>query len=152
MTPEVKPQVSWAGPFAFSRSDLSTDGDLYMRRWVLTLPTGRQARLHWIVRPDAGHCLHDHPFDFWSLVLRGWYVEQFDDSAYAPSEIDAVFTRKHCWLSLRRFPAEHLHQISEVSPGGCWTLVFTGPIRRLWGFQTARGWVDFRTYLRGHTP
>lgn len=33
-------------------------------------------RLHHILRPDADAVLHDHPFNWRTIVLRGFYVEE----------------------------------------------------------------------------
>lgn len=139
------------GPLELSRTDLTHDGVLYMRRWVAEIPMLGGIRLHRIAGPDPDRHLHDHPFDFVSLVLWGWYDETYDDNE--PCEIDAVFSRRRRWLALNRFRAEHLHQITQVAPGGCWTLVLSGRRRRPWGFNTAVGWILWSDYyLKEHKP
>lgn len=133
------------------RSDI---GD-YMTRWVLRLPGGWMIRVHHIRRPDEDPDLHDHPFDFASLVVRGWYDEEsppasevmcVEDRPLAPM-IAAwkrrVARRPTGSVAVRRCSP---HRISEVSPGGCWTLVFTTPIRRMWGFWTPDGWIPYQQY------
>jgi hypothetical protein len=57
--------------FRAYRSDL---GD-YMSRWVFKHPLGT-VRLHHIRRPDMDVELHDHPWWFFSLILKGWYEEE----------------------------------------------------------------------------
>jgi hypothetical protein len=108
-------------------------------------------RLHNIRRSDRDRHPHDHPWDFWSLLLTGSYVETrmggFDGS-------DGVINgRPVPWVdrllvprwSLVRRRAEDLHKLTVAAP--LWTLVWTGPRRRDWGFQTEAGWVYWRDYL-----
>jgi hypothetical protein len=113
---------------AFPNRDITHAGDLYMRRFLLTPSVfGWQLMLHKIVRPDADHVLHDHPWDFATLCLRGGYVEV----EYGPGE-----TRLSPLLpgDLRLRAAEHVHRITEVIGPAAWTLVLHGPRRREWGF------------------
>lgn len=138
------------GPLELARTDLTHNGALYMRRWVAQIARLGSIRLHYIARPDPARHLHDHPWDFVSFVLRGWYEEVYEGRIHG-SRI-AEFTRRRRWLNAQRFRATHAHQITAVAPGGCWTLVLAGPLRRVWGFETAAGWIDFRTYLKDHEP
>ncbi|CAB4203506.1 hypothetical protein UFOVP1382_122 [uncultured Caudovirales phage] len=47
----------------------------YMDRWVWQT-RWFTVRLHHIQRPDADVELHDHPWSFFSLILKGWYEEE----------------------------------------------------------------------------
>lgn len=109
----------------------------YMHRWVLTTPWGT-VRLHHIVRSDDDRCLHDHPWSFVSLILRGGY---FDITADAERWCRAGTIVRH--------RAEDAHRLVVLprSVGTTWTLVFTGPRRRKWGFHTPDGWVYWREFL-----
>lgn len=118
---------------------LAPGGAVYMRRWYLeTLLFS--LRIHHILTedPDDG-CVHDHPWSFLSLILRGWYRELRVGSAAFP----CVGRRNEHSIAFRR--AESLHRIVEVSPGGAWTLVMTGPKRRSWGYVDEGGWIHWRT-------
>lgn len=57
--------------FRAYRSDLGG----YMSRWIFEHPLGT-VRLHHIRRPDMDVELHDHPWWFFSLILKGWYEEE----------------------------------------------------------------------------
>ncbi|KEP41877.1 hypothetical protein [Mycobacterium kansasii] len=101
----------------------------YLLRWYL-LPPNRHLNLylHQFHRSDDPPELHDHPWDFASLVIAGSYVEITETSA-AP--------RRPGTVAIRR--AEHRHRIQlRCGPSGrprrCWSLVLTGPHRRQWGF------------------
>lgn len=134
---------------------IGPDGRLYMRRWWL-LPRwclkadGRgvlmprawmpfSIRLHHIVLPDSDRHLHDHPFDFRTFVLRGWYVEEdvFD--------IGRVLAAGR--TESRR--AQDFHRIEAVSPGGVLTLFVMGRRINAWGFLVDGHKVGYREYLSG---
>jgi hypothetical protein len=116
--------------------DLRTrQGEQYMERFFLlggARTPGWSARFHHILGSDSRD-LHDHPWDFISVILAGSYTETTasGDETYGPG---SVLTRK----------AEHLHRLTLQHP--VWTFVLTGPARRDWGFQTARGWVNWYQY------
>ena len=136
----------------------------YMERWVLNTPFGT-LRVHHILRSDdAGSGLHDHPWDFWSFLLTGGYHEVIPDAmeiaerwpGYAPARIsvEAQARRgqvRRVWrrrFTLLRRKAEDPHRLELVKP--VWTLVWTGPMRRKWGFYSPKGWVYWRDVERPH--
>jgi hypothetical protein len=102
----------------------------YMSRWYLQTPWFT-VRLHHILRSDEARALHDHPWDFWSLLLTGGYTE-----------ITPTGTRRWPWCSLVRRRAEDLHRLVLDRP--VWTLVWTGPRRRSWGFLVDGQWIYWR--------
>lgn len=139
----------------FKHRDIVIDGRLYLRRYFLTprwLPI--RVFLHRIYLPDAGRDLHDHPWDFSTLVLCGGYEELVRDHG-----VEYTTT---WWRWRRGFrAAEHTHRILTVKPN-TWTLLFVRRARRMWGFWPQRGawvsnqkdgwerryeWVPWREYL-----
>lgn len=106
----------------------------YMHRWLVLTPLGG-VRLHHILRSDAGRDLHDHPWDFVSLLLHGQYTEIREaGSAGQVYGAGSILFRK----------AETCHRLVLDAP--VWTLVLCGPLRREWGFRTGTGWVNWRAY------
>lgn len=120
------------GPLTFV-SDLLTG---YMRRRMIWSPWGT-LRLHHILSSDAGRDLHDHPWDFTSILLSRGYTE------HLPGGFRSGI--KH-WprFSVIKHKAEDLHSLELDGP--CWTFVITGPVRRDWGFQTSQGWLSHKVY------
>jgi hypothetical protein len=108
------------------RDELRIGGELYMERFYVH---GLAVRVHHIVMSDPGRALHDHPWDFSSELLVGSYreVTPFGERVYGPG----------CMVMRQ---AESLHRLVLLG-GPVWTLVRTGRPRRVWGFQTAEGWV-----------
>lgn len=116
---------------------IRSHGHDYMRRYFRAgspKTNGMTARYHQILASDADRHLHDHPWDFVSVILQGTYVETtpHGETQYGPG---SVLTRT----------AEAAHRLTLSAP--VWTFVITGPARRRWGFYTERGWVPWRTYL-----
>lgn len=116
----------------------------YMHRWWL-VPERRwlplAIRVHHIRLPDADPYLHDHPYNWRTIVLRGWYVEE------------DVFGQWHVRLECgtRAASAETLHRINNVSSGGVWTLfILLGKRRNRWGFMVGNParkihWEDYQS-------
>lgn len=125
--------------FRVERTHLvNSEGVPYMRRWLLRHPWGN-VRLHNIRRSDSDRALHDHPFDFVSLILWGAYVE------HRPATADPcgpTFERRYRMGQLNRCVAEQPHRL-ELREGPVWTLVFCQKKRRDWGFHSPDGWVHW---------
>jgi hypothetical protein len=116
----------------------------YMDRWWF-MPEifGERARLHRIRRSDHDRHMHDHPWHFVSVILEGGYTE----------EIEIIGTGIACGERRRFRPgdvlfrhAEHRHRLELDDGADCWSLVFTSPNARDWGFWTAEGFVPAAQY------
>lgn len=93
----------------------------YLRRWILDFG-GFSIRLYNWLHGDDPRAMHDHAWDFWSLVLAG---------AIHETNPQGSLTRYPGSLSY--FPAEYVHTVQVKR--STWTLLVTGPVRRpRWGF------------------
>lgn len=101
--------------------------DLYMLVRYL-LPVGRwpNAELHDIFIGDSARWLHDHPYPFLSVTLRGGGTETIRAAGRG--------TVRRRMPRIRYYRSTDLHRIDSVDLGGMRTLVITGPRRRMWGF------------------
>ena len=123
----------------------------YMHRWIVAHPFGT-VRLHHIRRPDADPDMHTHPFDFASFILCGWYTEErLDEFATLETGDQWVRYRRLGPLAVNTLTGATPHRVVEVSRGGAWTLVLTGPKVRSWGFLTPAGFVPWREYVTNKT-
>jgi hypothetical protein len=110
--------------------------------------------LHRIHKPDQP-IMHDHPWSFASLVLRGCYWErtavglaEAQMFALTNGEGRRLFRgklQKRGWLSIHRMRLAEFHTITHLA-GSVWTLVVVGPRRRDWGFATEHGWQQHDDY------
>lgn len=124
----------------FLRSPINIQS-LYLRRFFLIRKGPFKLFLHFINRSDNDRHMHDHPWDFTSLCLSGGYMESSANGVrgFRPGQI-------------LRNTAEHRHKVilrqdSNDAEIPAWTLIHTKKARRVWGFHTEDGWVDWRTYL-----
>jgi len=113
----------------------------YLLRWFL-IPRNTKLNiyLHKFLQSDDDRALHDHPWWFFSFIIRGGYHEETpngEELRMAPS------------VAFR--PATHVHrvQLIDVKGGGelpTWTIIVTGPKIRHWGFWCTKGfrvWEEF---------
>lgn len=131
--------------WGFYASHIGSPGNIYMKRFILLLPWGATIRLHGIMRSDDDRHLHDHPFDFVSLLLTGGYFETAPLDGLTSNADTLRAMRFWPRFSVLRRRAEDLHALTLDRP--VWTLVYAGPKRREWGFETERGWVHNEHYL-----
>lgn len=111
-------------------------GEPYMQRYFIIggpRANGESARYHHILKSDGQH-LHDHPWDFLSVILRGTYLETTEHGE-----------REHGRGSVLIRKAEDLHRLT-LPTGPVWTLVVVGVARRTWGFDTPDGWIHWSEY------
>ena len=62
---------------------------------------------------------HDHPYEFQSTILSGWYIEEY----YSPHKPSISWTR--CRVKGEKFTVSynHIHKIIDISPNGCNTII-----------------------------
>lgn len=103
----------------------------YMERFQLLKywrGKGCDVRLHHILRSDDDRALHDHPWAFVSIILRGFYTEL---RLTAPRIVTA---RTYTEGSILFRPARTYHRLI-LPRGPVWTLVIVGPKVQEWGFM-----------------
>lgn len=124
----------------------------YLLRWYL-IPRNRWLNiyLHKFLRDDDDRALHDHPWWFLSLMLRGRYREWVDRQ---PGEW-RYFDRSAPSIAFRRASHRHRVELDRIGDGGpvpCWTLVITGPKTREWGFWCPQGFVPWHKFVARGKP
>ncbi len=116
------------------REELPCATGVYMRRWYIETPWFSIRLHHWLTGDDT-RAHHDHPWDFLTLVLFGGYTDCSADKAERMTLGRLAFRR-----------ATHRHTV-KVDPGGCWTLLLTGPKLRYWGFWVKDKFVKANKYF-----
>lgn len=125
----------------------------YMNRWFATADDAMAykaedqpvRRVHEILRSDKDRDLHDHPFDYITLIMEGGYFEEQPKYADWPAGPRISTWRGEGSLLSRR--AEDPHRLIIPEGSRAVTLFMTSPRRRDWGFYTKGGWVHWRNYL-----
>ena len=107
--------------------------------WLRKLPIS--IRLHHIKRPDGDRNLHDHPCDFRSIILAGYYVETREDNYFRTNHWrhagETYFSK-----------AEQYHSIIGMPSEGVWTLWIMYPKKQSWGFLVDGKKIPWREYLK----
>lgn len=144
----------WAWRLIRGKPHMELHGGQYMSRWYL-LPRNRwlNVYLHRYRGPDPDPCLHDHPWDNVSLILKGGYLEKVLDLEHCRVDValgsDRVaqlpvqlIARRAGDVVIRE--ATQPHTIDSLLAVPTWTLFATGPLIRKWGFHRLAGWVEFK--------
>lgn len=120
-------------------------GDRYLLRWyVIPRNPWVNVYLHKFLHDDEDRALHDHPWWFVSIMVKGEYREIVGNAVRQ----DVVFRRA---LSVAFRPALHAHRVvlTKLLDGDslpCWTLVATGRVVRDWGFLCPQGWRHWKEF------
>ncbi len=119
-------------------------------------------RVHRIVSSDEP-VMHDHPWDYTSLILRGGYIETrpnwtegltpghivADDTAGGQPEMHGAVNRQ--WYgagALLNRRAQDWHYLTLPAGSEAWTLFCTGAKQQEWGFLINGFKVRWTEYLR----
>jgi hypothetical protein len=121
---------------------ISRAGEVHFRRYRLLQTPWFAVYLHQIKKSDEEKDPHDHPWKFWSFLLKGsyreWYIE--------PPSYLAMHRRTYKAGDLVHHPAEDAHQLTLITPE-VWTLVFTSGRDRYWGYRLQDGgWIGHNEY------
>lgn len=136
------------------------DGRVYLNRWGFESDRIGGVFLHKMEAPDPGRWLHDHPWHFWRIVLKGGYVEERYPVLGA---VQAAIVRSTYDGPVKDTYTPPRWRVTSIGLGTChriislvgktsWSLVIHGPKRtdrkpgKLWGFYTPDGWVPGADY------
>lgn len=106
----------------------------YMFRWNI-IKVGKLPRIyvHRFMRSDDDRALHDHPWWFISILLRGSYIEH---------TTQGVIYRRAPSIAYRNITHRHRIELTDSKPI---TLFITGPVTRMWGFWCEETLTTFGT-------
>lgn len=141
----------------------------YLLRWWL-IPRNRcfNVYLHRFLRDDDDRALHDHPWPWCSVLLRGHYIEHTIAAGGihrrkgrdAPGIRFASARRAHrvelrpVWYCEDDMDAAFdVWRAAPTAKAPAWTLFITGPVVREWGFHCPqRGWVHWKEFTAAEDP
>jgi hypothetical protein len=111
---------------------------VYLRRLRVVQTPWFGIYVHWINEADTGRWSHDHPWTFYSWVVRGGYWEEvWPTERHFDLGIPPLQFAHHHW-SIHRMGIESAHKIVLVTDG-LMTVVLTGKRRRKFRFWTPEG-------------
>jgi hypothetical protein len=115
----------------------SKSGELHFRRWELLKTPWFSIWLHGIYAADTDKHLHNHPWDFCSLILKGSYIEETLDGN------NKMFPGK---ISKRN--GSNYHKIKQLLTPTVYTLFFVTPIKRDWGYNVDGKHIQHEEYRK----
>lgn len=126
------------------------DNEPYLERYYVFLKDRKHfpfnVFLHKFLKSDPDD-LHDHPWPYATLILKGGYYEWTPIFNSKKEKIGEVCT----WRGPGHFricSANSYHRI-ELDPGvECWTLFMPGPQKREWGFLVNNKWMENGKYFK----
>lgn len=150
-----------------------TNESPYLYRTTLLETKRGSLYLHKFVRSDRD-VVHDHPWDFVSLILWPGYLEQHDGKLSFKG-FGSVLRRPATWqhrVELLQKPCPRCNRsaydhdcywsdfIDSINcpvcketgyvPWPCWSLVWTGPKFRVWGFWEKGVNTPWHEYFKNH--
>jgi len=126
------------------------ENEPYLERYYLFLRERKRFPfnifLHKFLKSDPDD-VHDHPWPYATLVLKGGYWEwipHFDTVGRKIGEYQVWRGPGHFRVS----KARSFHRI-ELDPDiTAWTLFMPGPKQREWGFLVRNQWIQWEEYLK----
>lgn len=152
MTKNVgKPSPHWALFQRYDIMDWEQPDRVYLRRWRIVQTPWFGILLHKILLPDGDRDVHDHPWAFIPIILRGGYVEEWCESEQNARHWSAfpLLWPRGARRRVRRARIMRLgefHRIRTLDRVPTWTLCLVGPRHGSWGFMTPTGFVDWKDY------
>lgn len=117
----------WAFMERFEVPDYDGDGN-YLTRWRIVQTPWFALYLHRFDGPDPRSTLHDHPWNFLAVVLRGGYVER----RLNPQTMTVNESHRVRWVN--RVRTHDAHAIMRLLRVPTWTLLLVGRRQRTWGY------------------
>ena len=107
--------------------NLDNPDQLYLTRWRIIETPWFGFFLHRFDGPDSRPVLHDHPWSFVSIILRGSYIE------HRLTLTDrSVRVRRIRFINVMR--RDDAHFIDHIERTPTWSLLLVGKRRRTWGY------------------
>ena len=115
----------------------SKEGKLHFCRWEILKTRWFSIYIHGIYASDKDKHLHNHPWDYKSIVLKGSYVEETTNG-----------------LNILKFgtitskDGNDYHKIKQLLTKSVYTLFIVSPVKRVWGYQVDGSFIDNEEYRR----
>lgn len=128
--------------FFLVKEIVSKQGQVHFRRYRLIQTPWFAIYIHQILESDKDTDMHDHPWNFTSLILSGSYYESYK---IAP-DFQSIHNKVYFVGDVIKHKAEDVHKITIQTPE-VWTLVFTSGRVRDWGYRLKYdSWIGHKEY------
>lgn len=113
----------------------SKNGTVHFRRYLLFKTRWFYCYLHKIYKADEDLHLHNHPWNYWGIILSGGYEEE------TPNGVNF-----RGWLSCGGGNISKFHKIKTLFKTPTISLFFTGVKTYDWGYLTSEGVINHEVY------
>lgn len=136
---------AWALLDRVDAPSIDDPNENHMTRWRIVATPWFGLYIHRIATPDPRPTLHDHPWPFISLILRGGYIEDFGIRDHKAGPLTGITTRSWRAGSIHRMRKTDAHVITRLHRSLTWTLLVVGRRRPepSWGYWDYDGWTPF---------
>ena len=123
-----------------------------LTRWIVFSCPLFGLYVHRFNRSDYASALHDHPWPFIAVVIKGGYWEHHDQTADGKAvrvfqSPGSVLFRPAAWRHRIELKTDRWYQpTSPFYTQPSWSIVFIGPRQRPWGFWLPTGWCWWRRH------
>ncbi|MEO6305470.1 MAG: hypothetical protein ABIP51_20070 [Bacteroidia bacterium] len=115
----------------------SKEGIVHFRRWRILSTPLLKIYFHGIYMADEDAHLHNHPWNYWSVSVKGRFIEKTSNGfKYVPPF--KIIKRK----------AEQFHSINLLLTKKVFTFFVAFGKKRDWGYDVNGTWVDHITYRK----
>ena len=121
----------------------------YLVRWYIFLKDRKSfpfnITMHKVLVSDEPQ-LHDHPWDWGALILKGGYWEHTPEGKFwrGPGSIRFRKAEDLNWLELAKD--------KDGNNIPCWSIFYMGKKKKDWGFMVDGNWVQHELYLQQTDP
>ena len=115
----------------------SKDGKLHFRRWQIIKTPWFSIYIHGIYAADEDKHLHNHPWDYISMVLSGSYIEKTNKNINFLSL--GTITKRN---------GNDYHKIYKLLSKSVYTLFIVGPVKRHWGYSVDGNHITHEEYRK----
>lgn len=120
----------------------SKTGDLHFQRFLLfRIPLVCSVVIHIIYRADEDEHLHNHPWNFFNIILYGSYTEMFKKNGVILQRLKTPYK----WYYTNR---KVFHKVLEIHQNPIISLNVLFGKRKDWGYDVDDTFVDFKTYRK----
>jgi hypothetical protein len=133
--------------FFLIREIISGEGKVHFRRYRILETPWFSLYIHNILESDLDLHMHDHPWDFVSVMLSGGYLEYTEKNPEGNYFLPIDF---NTWdipsLYINAHVAEDLHKIKLIDGKPVWSIFLCGPRRREFGYGVNGKWIHNKEY------
>ena len=111
------------------------NGDLHFKRFAIFETKYLSLYFHRIYRADKDIYLHSHPWNFVSIILKGYYIEGTENG-----------NNHKDFLTISKLNRSIFHNIRDIIKGPVWSLVLAYGKKQMWYYLVDGQKIEFTRF------